>query len=101
RNLLRALIRRAFAAREDARAGRAATQVWACSARDAAQWQARTGQRAHVVPNPLPDPALLDIPITPDRYSRPDQIYVGNYFYGPNREGATILVREVIPHLRP
>jgi glycosyltransferase involved in cell wall biosynthesis len=69
-------------------------RVVLCKEQDRAFFPRRTRQRALVLPNGI-DGALLEVPRgTP---AGDDLVMVGNFRYAPNVDGATWMVREVMP----
>ncbi|MBL4806410.1 MAG: glycosyltransferase [Rhodobacteraceae bacterium] len=98
-NYLRELIKLAVAPREDRRAAHMAGQVWVCSYSDVDRLNALTGIIGKVVPNPIPNPQLLKLRISAERYSTPHLVYVGQLKYAPNADAVKTLCLEITPKL--
>lgn len=91
----------AAARAQDVTSGNQASQLWTCSPED------RAGLRAlgvttdiHVVPNPIPDETVLDLPISAERYAALRLCFIGHLSYRPNVEAVGLLAAHAVPGLK-
>ncbi len=94
-NLLQEVIRSRMAKAEDKAAAQEADAVWVCSRAEQADLARRWGVAANVVPNPLPDTRLLELPIRPARYAAANLVFAGLLSYGPNSAAIKTLCHRV------
>jgi len=94
-NLLQEAIQKHTAKSEDKAAALAADRLWLCSQNEVEDLGDRWGVAASVVPNPVHDDRLFDLPITPERYSAANLVFVGHMRYGPNRKAIIALCKQV------
>jgi len=94
-NFVQELLRIHSARSEDRQAAKTADQVWTCSAADAA----KVAANCKIVPNPVPDQRVFDLPVTRQRYTSGTCIFIGQFSYFPNKTALASLCREIAPNL--
>jgi len=72
------------AQKTDREGSRLADVTWVCSETDQQLLHELNGEESCVLPNPIPDVSLLDIPIMLERYRNPTSLFVGHLSYFPN-----------------
>ncbi len=76
-----------------------ADQTWVCSDVDAASLSSLGGASAHIIPNPIPDESLSDIPIFTDRYRNQRPLFIGHLSFFPNVAAVMEIGKVLVPLL--
>jgi len=101
RNLFSSVPKLLAAQETDREGSRLANATWVCSETDQQQLREIDGDASSVVPNPIPEVSLLDIPITPERYKNPTSLFIGHLSYFPNVAAVKELVRTAVSSRLP
>jgi len=94
-NFLQEVLRKPAARREDKLAAKSAGLVWTCSQADAL----KISGAPKVVPNPVPDQRVMDLPILSERYLSGSTVFIGHLGYFPNQVALATLCRKIAPNL--
>ena len=81
----------------DTMASRAADETWVTSQNDRRRLAEFGGAEAVVIPNPVPNAAIFEIPLDAARYAAPHAVYVAHLSYPPNITAARELATSIWP----
>lgn len=77
-----------------------ANETWVTSEPDRKRLREIGGSDSVVIPNPVPDENLLELPLDAERFRSPRILYAGHLAYPPNIKAAGELARRILPHIR-